>query len=203
VSDGPRETVVLLHGLGRLTLSMRGLGGFLERGGYRVVNWGYRSTTAVFERFGEALRAELARLDAEPAVARIHIVGHSLGNIVARFALALEKPRKLGRVVMLAPPNRGSRTARRLGPILGRVVKPLPQLSDDPESDVNRLRPPEGLEIGVIAAADDGKVPVELTHVAGEQDHVVVPGWHTFIMDRADARAHVVEFLREGRFRRT
>jgi pimeloyl-ACP methyl ester carboxylesterase len=197
---GAAETVLLIHGLGRTSACMIPLARFLGRAGYRALRWRYRSTTAPFERHGERLAAELARLDAEPAVARVHLVGHSLGNIVARHALAIAPPAKLGRVVMLAPPNRGSRAARRLAPLLGRLVKPLPQLSDDPESAVNRLAPPRGVDFAVIAAARDGKVRIEDTHLPGEAAHAVVPGVHTFIMMRADVHERVVRFLRSGGF---
>jgi hypothetical protein len=122
---------------------------------------------------------------------------------VARYALTVERPAKMGRVVTLAPPNRGSAAARRWAPILGGLIEPLGQLSDDPGSAVNRLEGPEGVEIGVIAAASDGKVDVEDTHLPGEADHLLVSGTHTFIMDRPEVAEQVVHFLQYGRFDRS
>lgn len=195
------EAVILLHGLGRTARSMAGLGRHLEAAGYRVANWDYRSAAATFQEHADALRRIARALDDDPALARIHFVTHSLGGIVVRFGLSHFALRKQGRVVMLAPPNRGSRLARLLAPVVGRLVRPLGQLSDDPESDVNRLPPlPGGAEVGVIAARGDGKVRVADTHVEGERDHLVVPGWHTFLMDRVDVKDAVVRFLRGGRF---
>ena len=104
---------------------------------------------------------------------------------------------------MLAPPNRGSDVARRLGPWLGRLVRPLPELSSDPDSFVCRQDVPHDCTIGIIAALRDGKVRIEDTHLPGEADHLVVPGRHTFIMNRGDVRRQVLAFLREGRFDRT
>ncbi len=196
------ETVVLLHGLGRSPGSMKKLQECLEQAGYGVTNWGYSSTRQRIEEHGQRLHEFLAELDAEPAVQRIHIVGHSLGGIVARHALTIGKPAKMGRVVMLAPPNQGSAAARKWAPFLGKVIKPLGQLSDDPKSAVNRLSTPSGVDFGVIAAASDGKVNLEDTHLRGEADHLVVPGSHTFIMNRADVGEQVIHFLRHGRFER-
>ncbi len=194
------ETVVLLHGLGRTPASMRTLQGWLEQAGYDVTNWGYSSTRERIEEHGKRLHEFLAELDADLAVERIHIVGHSLGGIVARYALTIETPAKMGRVVMLAPPNQGSASARKWAPILGKLIKPLEELSDDPKSAVNQSSVPSGVDFGVIAAASDGKVDLEDTHLRGEADHLVVPGYHTFIMNRADVGEQVIHFLRHGRF---
>ena len=194
------ETVVLLHGLGRTSASMSKLHRRLEQEGYRVKDWSYRSTRGRIEDHGQRLHDFLAIVDSDPGVSRIHIVGHSLGGIVARYALTVEAPEKMGRVVMLAPPNRGSAAARKWAPLLGTIIKPLQQLSDDPNSDVNQLAVPAHIEFGVIAAAGDGKVRPEDTHLPGEASHLVVPGFHTFIMNRDDVCDAVLAFLKRGSF---
>ena len=196
------ETVLLVHGLGRTSRSLSRLHRHLREAGYGVIDWSYPSARRRIEAHGVRLREALSALDGDPGILKIHLVGHSLGGILARHALTLGVPRKMGRVVMLAPPNRGSRLARRLAPVLGPWIAPLPQLSDDSWSAVNRLGVPRGVEIGVIAATGDGKVRVEDTHLPGEADHLLVPGTHTFIMNRAEVREEVVEFLRRGRFRK-
>jgi triacylglycerol esterase/lipase EstA (alpha/beta hydrolase family) len=194
------ETVLLLHGLGRTSRSMASLGRCLKRQGYSIIDWGYKSFKEDIEAHSTRLCATLAKMSDDPTVSKIHLVTHSLGGIITRHALSETVPSKMGRVVMLAPPNRGSRVARRLTPVLGRVMKPLSQLSDHPESVVNQLAVPQAVEIGIIAAARDGKVRVEDTHLPGETDHVVMLGYHTFIMNRTDVQNQVVAFIREGRF---
>ncbi len=97
--------------------------------------------------------------------------------------------------------KRGSAAARKSAPLLGKIIKPLEQLSDDPTSDVNQLAVPARIEFGIIAATDDGKVRPEDTHLPAEADHLVVPGFHTFIMNRDDVCNAVLAFLKGGRFR--
>jgi pimeloyl-ACP methyl ester carboxylesterase len=195
------ETVLLLHGLGRTSLSMAGMRGHVARQGYRVICWGYRSMKEPIETHGSRLQATLAEMDNDPQVSKIHFVTHSLGGIVVRHALSEGSPKKMGRVVMLAPPNRGSRAARRLLPIFGKVMRPLSQLTDNPDSMVNQLPALSGVDVGIIAARFDDKARVEETHLVGETDHLVVPGFHTFIMNRQDVQDQVSAFLRDGKFR--
>lgn len=203
VSPAPQAgvtAVVLIHGLGRTSASMAPLATRLEGVGFDVHNWDYPSTQETIETHSDRLRQFLSNLDADPNVERIHVVTHSLGGIVIRHALTVERPTKMGRVVMLAPPNKGSASATFWAPIAGKIIKPLTELSDDPESSVNQLGVPIGIDIGVIAASSDGKVAIADTHLPGETDHLVVPGFHTFIMARDDVFEQVVRFLAIGRF---
>ncbi|HEX5727745.1 MAG TPA: alpha/beta fold hydrolase [Longimicrobiaceae bacterium] len=192
-----RELVVLVHGMGRTKLSMRPLARALEREGYRVLNWGYSSTADSIPALADALSRAVAR--GTGAAPRVHFVGHSLGNILVRRALAERPLPRAGRVVMLAPPNQGAASAGEAAPYLAWLLPPLREL--DPERGTVRAIPtPRAVEIGVVAGEKDGKVSVEETHLAGERDHVVVPAAHSFIMGRRDVQALVVRFLRDGSF---
>jgi len=198
-APAPRDLVVLVHGMGRTPLSMRPLARLLEQQDYDVLNWDYSSTGPTVEELGAQLAAAVRERPRAPG-ARVHFVTHSLGGIVVRAALARDPPPDVGRVVMLAPPNQGARTADAAQPWVGWWLKPLAELGTAEGSTARSLPVPAGVEIGVIAGALDGKVSVEETHLAGETDHVVVPGTHSFLMLRSDVQALVLVFLRTGRF---
>ena len=195
-SDPPRELVVLIHGMGRTSLSMVPMALALERSGYRVLHLGYSSQGPGVAEIGAALAhaidAELAR---EPAP-RVHVVGHSLGTVAARWMLAHDPPPVPGRVVMLAPPNRGSHTADRLADVVGWLLPPIRELRTTGGTAVS-LGVPDGVEVAVIAGDRDGKVAVEETCLAGAA-HVVVPSGHTWIMMRPRVIALVRSFLATG-----
>lgn len=194
------DVVVLVHGLGRTPLSMLPLAWALEREGYRVVNWGYPSVGLTVPELGERLARELDEVERDHTPARVHLVGHSLGNIIIRWVLAHQPPAHAGHVVMLAPPNRGSASADRYAPWLGWLLTPLPELTTGEGSTARSLATPAGVEIGVIAGERDGKVRVEETHVEGETAHRVVSSHHTFIMALPAVHALVIRFLRTGSF---
>lgn len=209
------ETVVLVHGMGRTSCSMRSMARHLERDGFRVVSFGYPSTRQSAEKSAADLRRLIVaeRLGEESAV---HFVAHSLGGIVVRACLSEQRPPLLGRVVMLGVPNQGSEVADRLeknfiyrwatgpaGQSLGTASNCLP----------NRLGPVD-YPVGVVAGnrswnplfsawlrgPGDGKVSVVRCRLAGMSDFIVVSSSHTWIMNSRRVQDQTSRFLRNGRF---
>jgi pimeloyl-ACP methyl ester carboxylesterase len=173
----------------------------LQRQGFRAVNWRYGSLRGSIEAHAAQLAAKAQELDEDTGIERLHFVGHSMGAIVVRSALAGTRPRKLGRVVLLAPPNRGARLADLALRLFGRRLVVATELSTHPDSYVNRLAPATDLDCGVIAASWDHAVSLASTHLPSQRDHLVLRGLHTLPLHRR-VPAQVGHFLREGRFLR-
>ena len=195
-----RELVVVLHGMGRTARSMRPVEAALRSAGFDVLNIGYSSYCCSIPELGTMVRREI---DAKrlPEHARLHFVGHSLGNIIARWVIAqADAPTGVGRLVMLAPPNQGAQMANRFAPFAGWLLEPIDELRHDSTATVRRIPTPAGVEIGVIAGRHDSTVRIEETHVAGETAHIVVKANHTFIMREPEVQRLTIEFLRSGRF---
>ena len=207
--------LVLLHGLGRTPRSMHRLAAEGARRGYSVRNIAYESRRAgIFahaERVGDALSAL-------PDDGPLHAVTHSMGGIVLRAALAggWVAPERIGRVVMIAPPNGGSELADWLSrtPLLRLAVGRAGEELRTGESGVPGALPPVSCELGVIAGAvrrrtlaarlfggpNDGKVSVACARVDGMRDLLVVPRGHTFIMNDPGVIAQTFHFLERGTF---
>lgn len=196
----PWECVSLVHGFMANTLMLSLLGQRLSRRGYLARPWGYTNMRCSILVHAEAFAEELARLDDDRAVGTIHLVTHSMGGIVARAALELHRPRKLGRFVMLAPPNRGSFVATAAAGICGGLIRPVAELSTSSTSFVNSLGMPAGVEVGVIAAGRDALVAADSTRPAVPHAHVTVPCLHSSLLFRRDAADLVAGFLSDGSF---
>lgn len=211
------ECVVLLHGLARTSLSMELLGWSLEDRGYRVANIDYPSRDHRIEELAPlAVEAGIESCEAQDDVDRIHFVTHSLGGILVRYYFAHHALAKLGRVVMLAPPNQGSKAADEMRELPGFEWINGPagyQLGKGEESIPLQLSPPD-FEFAVIAGnqtidpvtsavlddPDDGRVSVSDTRLEGMKDFRVVNASHAFIMQKTQVFILVEEFLRTGSF---
>jgi pimeloyl-ACP methyl ester carboxylesterase len=219
MTDCAKGGVLFLHGLGRRAGSMRMLAAAASAEGYATFSPAYpgrrRSLTGIVDH----LAAKVAAFDAsfgDP----LHIVTHSLGGLVARALIEARPPGRLGRVVMLAPPNGGSEVADliyrvRLNRILlGPVGAHLRtrRIADD-----EKLLGKVGFELGIIAGSrgldpisprlifarpNDGKVAVAATHVEGMRDHIVLAVSHTLMVYDRRVVAQTMAFLKQGRFRR-
>jgi pimeloyl-ACP methyl ester carboxylesterase len=219
-APGPKGTVVLLHGLARSSGSMRPLEHALQTHGFLVENVDYPSTEKSIDELVRDLELRLAAC----CLARegpLHFVTHSLGGILLRAYLLDHRPERLGRVVMLAPPNQGSEWVDRLRAYAAFEAALGPaatELGTDPESAPSRLNAlgPVDYPLGVIAGTgsvnplaalvipggSDGTVSVESTQVAGMVDFLEMDASHTFIMQDPAVMAEVLHFLEQGRFER-
>jgi len=218
MANSEAEHVILLHGLVRSSGSMEKMADALVGAGFSVDNRDYPSRDHDVLTLAEAAVGEALATPEAQAATKIHFVTHSMGGILVRVYLSRIKPTKLGRVVMLAPPNKGSEVVDRLGDwtVFGWVNGPAGgELGTGEDSLPKRLGPVD-FPLGVIAGdrsinwinsmmlpgPDDGKVTVEATRVEGMNDHLVVHATHPNIMKNREVIDQTLHFLREGKFRR-
>lgn len=208
------DGVVLLHGLSRTSGSMKGMERYLESEGFLCLNVGYKSRSSSIEELASYVRE--AVLEGTKDWERIHFVTHSMGGIVLRQIQRSEPLSRLGRVVMLAPPNQGSEVVDRIGETWCFKAWNGPagcQLGTANDGFVASLGPVD-FELGVIAGSrksrslfdgcfegeHDGKVAVERARVEGMKEFLVVTSGHTFIMGKHEVRKATLCFLKSGRF---
>ncbi len=191
-------TVVLIHGILYRGWMMRlAVGNFLARSGYRVVVYDYRTTRDTVRGHGAAFRRRLESIGGSFA-----IVGHSMGCLVTRAALA-EPLGGVEKILMIAPPNRGSRTASfwcREVPCAGRLIRSLPDLRCQEEGTTLTLPVPGGVPLGILTAEYDAKVDFDLTRLDGATAECRCAAGHSSILTDAAARRAMLRFLATGNF---
>ncbi len=216
--DKNSEAIILLHGLARTSRSMNKAAKLLAAYGYQIVNVDYPSRSAEISILAQKYIAQALRQCEVKGVKKIHFLTHSMGGILLRQFLANQSIDKLGRVVMLAPPNQGSEVVDKLGrwKLFYALNGPAGlQLGTGNNSVPNRLGAVD-FELGVIAGSktvnlllsrlipgvNDGKVAVSRAQVAGMQDFIVMPISHPFIMRSEAVIAQALYFIQQGAFAR-
>lgn len=212
-----RPTVVVLHGLARTAVSVAGLRRHLERAGFATWAPSYPSRRATIAELADELTLRIRdELDGDLAA-----VTHSLGGLLVRH-MARGLPWR--GVVMLAPPNRGSRLALAFrdhplyrwfyGPAGGEIAEPpepdgwpapprpfaviAGTRGDSPANPARWLRKARAALPPEVPS--DGTVAVEETRLDGMADFATVDATHTWIVNHREARKLVVRFLDKGRF---
>lgn len=216
--EADERIVVLLHGLMRSASSMSPLAESLRKAGVeRPVAFEYASTRRSIAHHATALRYWLEHLPGRP---RIDFVAHSMGNIVVRHLIAdLQRdgdpqallPR-MGKMVMLGPPNQGSDVARQLGRLgLFEVVTGQGGMELGPAWDAFQHRlavPPipfmivagdlqeSWIKNPLVDGPSDLVVGVEEANLEGAETLHRVPVLHSFLMNESSVQERVAQFLR-------
>ena len=178
----------------------------LQVQGFQVVNNGYPSTSEPIR----ALAPKVGEAVAQCGAQTVHFVTHSMGGILARVWLKDHKPEQMGRVVMLAPPNRPAEMARAFkdNPIYRWFTgESGQQLASEAFYETLPVPP---VEFGIIAGdrgqrltfrePNDGVVTVESTKLEGMKAWALVHHAHTFIMNSRQVALLCMQFLRHGNF---
>ena len=202
------EHVILLHGVWMRGLTLFSLARRLRAAGYSVDVFDYASVFGDSMRTCERLRTRMR----EAGTDRVHLVGHSLGGIVALEATRRMRDLPRGHIVCLGPPLKGSSVARLLAHfpggrwILGAnhdaLVAGVERWDGSRPVGVVAGQMPFGLgvTIGALSAPHDGTVTVEETRLGGLADHCTVDATHTGLLFSSDVAELTVGFLRHGRF---
>jgi pimeloyl-ACP methyl ester carboxylesterase len=200
------------HGAGMFLVKRR-----LEKEyGLRVLLFSYPSVRGTLDENA----ASLARFIREQQLSSTHIIGHSLGGVVALRMYANNPDVVPGRLVCLGSPLSGSRAADFLSqqdwaePILGHSLSAGVVHTAANEWGSNAC---EQREVGIIAGTvplgfgqfvanfdepHDGTIAVSETRLAGATDHLLMAVSHKGMLVSGDVADQAAAFLKRGAFLR-
>jgi pimeloyl-ACP methyl ester carboxylesterase len=209
--------VVLLHGIGVGSWTLKKMERALQRRGFATLNLGYASRRKPLEALAEDIHQAIAAFT-QQCDGSIHFVGHSMGGLLARLYVAKYRPARLARVVMLGTPNGGSELADLLmGLSIYRVIfGPAGLQLSTAQDPVLAALPPPDYAVGIIAGnraiapiasllvlprPNDGKVSVASSKLANMTDHIIVKASHPGLTRHPAAIDQTIAFLHTGKFK--
>jgi pimeloyl-ACP methyl ester carboxylesterase len=153
-----RTPVLLVHGLVDNRSIFAVMRRSLRRRGFaQVCSWNYGPRPRDVESTAATLARHVERVCEETGHDRVHVVGHSLGGLVARYLVQrLGGDARVDRLVTLGTPHAGSRWAHALPLSVGRQLRPGSPLLRELDRPAPRCR-------------------TEITAVYSDLDQVVVP----------------------------
>ena len=211
------DTVVCLHGVWSHGAGMYLIKRRLENEyGMRALLFSYPSVRGTLDENAAALAAFIARND----IAGTHIIGHSLGGVVALRMLASYPDSAPGRLVCLGSPLTGSRAADFLGrqdwaeSIVGHslskgvISEPAIAWAKDvcAAREIGVIAGKTSIGLGQLLAAfdedNDGAVGVSETQLPGIRDHLIMPVSHNGMLLSRGVVDQAAAFLWRGEFLR-
>lgn len=209
--DSGGATVVLLHGLWRGWRAMQPMARALSDAGFSTLNIPYPSGRLPIHILADRVRSEISRVAHQQPV---HFITHSLGGIIVRKLLNDGVAWEAGRVIMLAPPNRGSEIVdwSKRHPLLHQVLGPAGRAlgSDGVPAELAAI--PESIEAAVIMGNrssiplfrnllgpdNDGILATQQGHIDGLRGFSVINADHTFIQMHPETIRLCLHFLKTG-----
>lgn len=204
------ESVIVAHGLWMPGLETKLVRRRLEQAGFRPSLFRFPTLRGTLAQNAQAL----ARLAAKSPGDRVHFVGYSLGGVITLEMLDRHRLVRVGRIVCLGSPLRGSRAAEVFRPYrFGRAFIGKSLTEHIEHGGMARWAQP--YELGIIAGnrplgmgrmvqdfpgENDGTVAVDETRLPGATAHITLPVTHTQMLIDATVARQTIHFLRHGRF---
>jgi pimeloyl-ACP methyl ester carboxylesterase len=202
------DHVIVLHGIWMRGIAMLPLARRLRTAGFTVDTLDYPSVVGSWADSA----ARLANHWREHAGRKVHVVGHSLGGLLALHVASAHDDLPDGRIVCLGSPLNGSSAACRLRRLPGGhwLMGQSAAVLRDGLAPWRGQRPvgviagstPVGLGsvLGVLKAPHDGTVSVDETRLEGIDEHRVVGLTHSGLAFSSDVASMTIGFLRDGHF---
>jgi len=211
------DSVVCVHGVWSYGVSMFLVKRRLEKEhGLRVLLFNYPSVRGTLDDNAAALADYIHAEGLEAA----HIIGHSLGGVIALRMYANDDKAVPGRLVCLGSPLTGSRSASFLSQqdwaesILGHSLRTgvVHEAANEwgshvcIERDVGIIAGTVPLGLGKIVGGfdgdNDGTVAVSETRLNGAKDHLCMRVSHSGLVVSSDVADQAAAFLKRGEFLR-
>jgi predicted alpha/beta hydrolase family esterase len=215
--EGNIIKVILIHGFSKNPKDMIPLENHLQLMGYECILPNLPLTFKEFDFSALVLEEIIEEIMKEnhDRDEKIHLVGHSTGGLVIRKLISQTKhAAKIGRCVLIATPNKGSKLANiatNIKPVAA-IYRTLKSLNYEYIAQ-SEFTPVPGIEIAAIGGnknnlllgnligdVNDGRVELRSVYYPELTDFIILPYGHNEIHHQGETAKWVDSFLRTGKF---
>ncbi len=209
------QLIFLIHGINSSPKDFKKMETAFKSYDYKVINFGYHSKVYTVNQIADNfLKRKIASVSQNDT---INFITHSLGAIVLRAYLRDNKPKNIGKIVMIAPPNQGSEVANFFKDFFLYKIFYHKSGASLSYNGIKKLALPncDNYFCGIIAGThtqlpffsifikgeDDGKISVERTKLKGMKDFITLPYPHDTILKKQETIIQCKEFIKNGKFK--
>ena len=211
------KKVILVHGYFKNEKDMSALKTELEKANFEVHTVNLPLTFKKLKSSLPLFKVEVEKITAESkAGEKINFVGHSTGGLlIRRFLAVTDYKDKIGRIVLIAAPNKGSRLAYFAKKYFRPFTNIFKTLASIEVENVKKLELAAASDFEIAAIAgnksnlflgrllikeNDGRIRVKSVKIPGLKDFIVLPYGHKDIHFQEETADLVAEFLESGSF---
>lgn len=212
-----KHKIYIIHGILRGSYEFGFLRKSLKKEGFVSEIFTYRSRKERILKVGEKLYEQIKKEN----LTEVSFITHSLGGLILRAMLLFSKEDldfpKIRSVVMIAPPNQGTKSGNFMYKytffqwLLGVNLR---DVKNDENSLAKKLPLMFSAEVGIIAGIrgnkygynpfigsdNDGEIRPEETKLGTEKDFVTVKSSHVTILQNKKTIQLTIQFLKTGSF---
>lgn len=195
VTAGEQQPIILLHGLFQSPACWLWLKFCLHRQGFSALHTIALPPWKDVEILTERLAKRVDELRQTNGRKKVHLIGHSMGGIIARNYLQIRGgAHKVDQCLLIATPNGGSKLAPFALSSLGRLLMPgspfLQRLATTP-------LPPEARISTIYSRHDNMVLPYEHARLDGAHNIELSGSGHTSLLFRRQVLRNIVDRLKE------
>lgn len=211
--------VLIVPGLNNVLFTFSNIEKTLKEKGYDAMTWHFASNRTDTRGHASRLRDVISRLE---KVKKVSFITHSLGGLILRTMLAEDnkwhRRFKLGEIIMIAPPHKGSFVADFAVEKLkwdGLFEWLTGHVGHDLTTEGANSLPPMKLPVGIIVGGTGKKpgfnfmagedndivVSIESSRIELATDFIQIPGWsHTLMLLNQETSNQIVSFIEHSKF---
>lgn len=195
VAAGRQQPIILLHGLFQSPACWLWLKFCLQRRGFSALHTIALPPWKDVEILTERLANRVDELRQSNGMQKVHLIGHSMGGIIARNYLQIRGgAQKVDHCMLIATPNNGSKLAPFALSPLGMLLMPgspfLQRLATTP-------LPPEARISTIYSRHDNMVLPYEYARLEGAHNIELAGSGHTSLLFRRGVVRCIIERLKE------